>query len=262
MAHEDRLSLKRAIGISAALHLLLVPLLFAVPILTGNGTATGGGLALDRQSEVTTLAIVHRPKAERHEAVRIARAPVPAEPQLQHHRRIAPPRVVHDAPVAGVAADAVAPAVHAPRVAHGEAGPAEPSPLAGTPQPAAQAPEALAPTPAPTPSAAPTVAAAAVAMSQKAAPDRGLDAAAGGWGQNFDSPMLSDETALADLKAKYHVAGITIKVDESGRALRVIVPANVPEEARDEIVQRLSAMHYVPAECNGLRCAGTLVVSL
>ena len=34
------------------------------------------------------------------------------------------------------------------------------------------------------------------------------------------------------------------------------------EEAREEIVQRLSAVRYVPAECNGLRCAGTLVVSL
>ena len=99
-------------------------------------------------------------------------------------------------------------------------------------------------------------------MSQKPAPDRGSDAAAGGWGQNFDSPMLADDSALAELRAKYRVTGITIKVDENGHAVRVMLPANVPADARDEIVARLTALHYVPAECNGLRCAGSLIVNL
>ena len=74
--------------------------------------------------------------------------------------------------------------------------------------------------------------------------------------------MLADPSDLAELKAKYHVAKITIQVDENGRAVRVVMPSGVPDDARDDIVQRLSALHYVPAECNGLRCAGTLTVTL
>jgi hypothetical protein len=262
MAHDqDRLSLKRAIGISAGLHLLLVPLFTLTPLFTGSGGATGGGLALE--DRVTTLSIVHRLKAHRRETVQVARAPRQAsKPNLEPHRRIAPPRVIHDAPVAGVAAEGSAPHLDSPRLAHAEAGPAAPSAVPGTAQTAVEAQGPVAPTPAPTPSAVPSAAAVAVALAQKVAPERGSDASAGGWGQNFDSPMLADESDLADLKAKYHVAHITIHVDENGHAVRVILPQGLAADARDDIVQRLSALHYIPAECNGLRCAGTLTVTL
>jgi hypothetical protein len=263
MAQENGLSLKRAIGISAALHLLFVPLLFVVQTFVGSGGVEPvGGVALDRSSVVTTLTIEHRPKAAPARVpLRVAQLPVERLTTHEKRRPIAPPRVVHDAPVVGVPAVRVA-HVARPRAAQGEEGPAEPNPARPAARPASVASDLDASTPGPAPSAAATVAAVAVALSEKTTPERGSEASAGGWGQNFDNPMLPDETTLADLKAKYHVAGITIKVDESGRALRVIVPASLPEEARDEIVQRLSAVHYVPAECNGLRCAGTLVVSL
>ena len=262
MAQENGLSLKRAIGISAVLHLLFVPLLFVVEPFVGSGGEQPEGAALERHSVVATLTIEHRIKAAPvRAAARIAQVPV--QPQATHEKRrpIAPPRVVHDAPVAGLPAER---AVHVerPSAATGEEGPSEKKRAPATVQPASRAPDLEATTPGPAPSAVASAAAVAVALSEKTAPERGSEASAGGWGQNFDNPMLPDEATLADLKAKYHVAGITIKVDESGHALRVIVPSGVPEEAREEIVQRLSAVRYVPAECNGLRCAGTLVVSL
>jgi hypothetical protein len=83
----------------------------------------------------------------------------------------------------------------------------------------------------------------------------------GGWGQNFDRPILADESVLTDLRTKYH-GSISVRVDETGRAIRVIVPASLSPEARDEIERRLTTLRYVPAECNGLRCAGDLTIAL
>jgi len=65
------------------------------------------------------------------------------------------------------------------------------------------------------------------------------------------------------LRAKYHfAAAITISVDENGRAVKVNVPASVPTDARDEIQKRLAALRYIPAECNGLRCAALLSITI
>ncbi len=258
---EKRLSLRSAIGISAALHLLLAPFFLSLPLFMGTGTSTTGGLAFDRQSVVTTLTIVHRRKARHDVAAKVAHAPRPTHPEVVAHRRIAPPRAVRDAALPGAVSEGVVKLASAPRVIRAEGGPAAPSAVPGTPQPAVEAQGAIVPTPAPTPSPVPTLAAAAVAVAPKAAPDRGSDASAGGWGQNFDSP-IADESELADLKAKYHIGRVTIQVDENGHAVRVQLPANVGADVRDEVLQRLNALHYIPAECNGLRCAGTLVLTL
>jgi hypothetical protein len=262
MAHDDDGFIKRAIGLSAGLHLLLVPLFLTTPLFFGTGDATNaGGLAIE--DRVTVLALLHRPHPHRKQTIQVAHAAVDAPQVDPHpHRRIATPRLAPDAPVAGVRAEGSGPRVDPVKLAHADSGPSEPSAPPGTPRPEAEAAGAVVPTPAPTPSPVPTVAAVAVAMSQKAAAERGIDAAAGGWGQNFDAPMLTDDAALDDLKAKYHVKGITIKVDENGNAVRVILPPSVPADARDEIVARLSALRYVPAECNGLKCAGTMTVTL
>jgi hypothetical protein len=258
MAHdEDPPFLKRAIGLSAGLHLLLVPL-FVVPVLTGSGQFAGEASPALQRAQPITLTIEHRPPIQPRRAVAIARA-TPAPPQPRRPEIVAP-RVVRDAPLQGERSEPSRTEIRAPR-ASGEAAPATPREALAAPQPVRPPGDLAQATPAPTPSAPPTPAAVAAAQ-EKSPPERSSDAAAGGWGQNFDSPMLADPSDLAELKAKYHVAKITIQVDENGRAVRVVMPSGVPDDARDDIVQRLSALHYVPAECNGLRCAGTLTVTL
>ena len=53
-----------------------------------------------------------------------------------------------------------------------------------------------------------------------------------------------------------------MQVDETGRAVKVVVSNALPPDVRLEIETRLLSLHYVPAECNGLRCSGTLSVNL
>ena len=83
----------------------------------------------------------------------------------------------------------------------------------------------------------------------------------GGWGQNFANPLLADESALDDLRAKYH-GSASVQVDESGHAVKVVINGALSADARAEIEKRLMALRYVPAECNGLRCGGTLQLTL
>jgi hypothetical protein len=86
---------------------------------------------------------------------------------------------------------------------------------------------------------------------------------AGGWGQNFDKPLVADESVLSALRARFHgSATVTVLVDDSGRATKVIVPDALPGDARDEIERLLLTLRYVPAECNGLHCSGALQIIL
>jgi hypothetical protein len=119
----------------------------------------------------------------------------------------------------------------------------------------------MSPTPKPTPTplaiAEPTAAARVVALrAQSGNPP-------GGWGASFEEPLVADETALDELRARYRGArAIRIDVDEAGHATRVVAPASMPTDLRTALEHELLALHYVPAECNGLRCGGTLQLSL
>lgn len=89
------------------------------------------------------------------------------------------------------------------------------------------------------------------------------DAPPGGWGQSFAKPLVADESALATLHARFRgVRAIAIDVDASGRATHVAIPESVTGEARADLARTLLALRYVPAECNGLRCVGTLQLAL
>jgi hypothetical protein len=44
--------------------------------------------------------------------------------------------------------------------------------------------------------------------------------------------------------------------------MRVALPASLAADARTELERKLMEMRYVPAECNGLRCQGTLELVL
>jgi len=92
---------------------------------------------------------------------------------------------------------------------------------------------------------------------------RGIDVPPGGWGQSFEKPIVADDDALSAIRARYHAgAPIEIQVDESGRATRIVMPAGLADDVRAELEKRLLALRYVPAECNGLRCTGTLQLVL
>jgi hypothetical protein len=111
-------------------------------------------------------------------------------------------------------------------------------------------------TPLPTISATPAV----IAEDTSA---RGSDVPLGGWGQTFEHPLIADDSALDDLRAHYHaVSRATIEVDETGKPLRVMLPAGLADDVRADLERALMDLRYVPAECNGLHCAGTLELIL
>lgn len=89
------------------------------------------------------------------------------------------------------------------------------------------------------------------------------DDAPGGWGQTFARPLVADEAELAALRSRFPgIRTIAIDVDASGRAIHVAIPASVTGDARAELARTLLALRYVPAECNGLRCTGTMQLAL
>ena len=52
---------------------------------------------------------------------------------------------------------------------------------------------------------------------------------------------------------------VRITVDENGRATSIeFVRAPTDPAQREELRTRLLAAHFIPAACNGLRCAGTV----
>ncbi|MGH7728627.1 MAG: hypothetical protein ACREM2_07550, partial [Vulcanimicrobiaceae bacterium] len=94
----------------------------------------------------------------------------------------------------------------------------------------------------------------------RAAPQPTL--APGGWGENYGEPVAMDDGTLAALRAEFGTLTAKIVVDADGHANAVALPASLSDAARAEIVRRLEALRYVPAECNGLRCTGTLVLAI
>jgi len=98
----------------------------------------------------------------------------------------------------------------------------------------------------------------AAAPAPEARAEAVAEAPPGGWGQNFHDPVVLDENSLAPLRARYRGVVAHVDVDEDGHATRVSIDGAVDADARAEIERRLLATRFVPAECNGLRCAATL----
>ena len=265
----DRPFLKRSLGISTGLHLTLLPLLLvAVPASFVGEDVASDDLAVPEHVTISYLHIEHRPPprvvrlAARSKApkVQLATAPI-VVPRLENQRLATKPlAAVPRRPAVRAIFERVARTLAA-RLAHhvvAMAPPAPGSPNAGAKAGVASAPlelPAASPSPAPTPTAAPALADAGSA--------HGIDVPAGGWGQNFERPIVADETALADLKTRYHdVARASVDVDETGHAVSVTLPAGLPQDLRADLERRLMELRYVPAECNGLHCAGTLQLTL
>jgi hypothetical protein len=265
---SDRLSLKRALGISSGLHLLLLPLFVsALPAFFGTGVASSDHALTDREATTISYLTIERRPAPRPKPVAAPVQPAKATPRVALVV-VTPPRLNKSKPpvnkavpaarhvaaalaVVGRAARAVRDAVRTVAFAAVRTLGRNASAPAG-----AAVPETVQAAPLPSPSATP------VATLAEASSARGIEVPAGGWGQNFESPIVADDTTLADLRARYHVvASVSIEVDDSGHATRVTLPSGVPDDVRADLERRLMELRYVPAECNGLRCPGTLALS-
>jgi hypothetical protein len=250
----DRFSLKHALGLSTVLHLLCAPFfVVSAALLIGAGhSLQATSLPSDEQASVATITIEHRPhrSAARHaapakivlagavqRAAPVARSLDATSTRAQAIVRAATREARSLARASSVALGAVRDFVGS-----------RPA-VAATIEPQVQTAIAV-------PAAPPTATPAPVVLTSSVS---GREGPNGGWGQNFERPLLADDAVLAELRAKYHAsAPISIDVDENGRALKVILPDSLSSDARGEIERRLSALRYVPAECNGLRCRGTL----
>lgn len=273
MSHPYRKSstFVRALLLSLMLHALAIATLVIVRERAGVGptdvtVTTIVALPTTRSQAISFDA----PAAPQHRTVTIAsaeivrvvsrsaRAPKRA-PQTSASQLVA--RRVARAPSRG-ATDAPRIATLAPVDAESESGaraPAYPAPTAPSDPPRAGA-AVVTSTPRPASSPTPTPAP-AVATPSPSAGERTI--AAGGWGQTFEQPLVADDALLDALRARYpRSRGIRVEVDDAGRAMRVTFSDNLAQDIRAAIERALMEARYVPAECNGLPCDGTLRLEL
>ncbi|MEO6991466.1 MAG: hypothetical protein ABI346_04175 [Candidatus Baltobacteraceae bacterium] len=261
-AGEERdFSFKRALGLSTLLHLCVLPL--AIAILMG-GPYVEPAFQLDQTSEgsVAILTIEHRvshasaarrapSKSQRSTAVvrTVTRKPAAPRPAVASQHSPAPTVGRANRPTR------LAALLHASATAEPEATQhpsATRAAVATAPATSGAATAAASPSPSPSPAAT----AAAVA--------RFVDPPPGGWGQNFRDPTVFDDDALSALRARFHTAALAhVAVDENGRATNVTVEGgSLDPEGRADLAARLRTLRYIPAECNGLRCAASFDLKL
>lgn len=181
--------------------------------------------------------VEHRPNAERT-------AKPGAHPAAYHPRKVIAATAPARRPVRGREPRGRSPAAAAPRIISLAIVTPEPT---ATPRPAATVAAA---TPLPTPAATPTD-----------APTVGANFG-GLFSQNYP-PAIAAPADLATIRS--HIGGplhIRVDVDETGHAtdVRFIRPPG-DEALAMQIRSELLAMHYVPADCNGLHCDGTLEIN-
>jgi hypothetical protein len=239
---------RRAVGLSVLLHACLAPL-FATTLL---GTADLRPEDMQSQTGVITVTIRHHadPAAAQAQPKPVqSNAPSPA-PQAVRHMTVSVPKLsaaTHRATGShSQRRIAIIEKIDVPTPAPTASRPAPPSsaPVSALQASAAGAGASAAPSASPEPTASAAVVAA-------------IDAPIGGWGQDFHAPIVLDDEALAALRSRYHGAVAHIEVDEDGHATSVTVAGGgLDADAVAEIQRHLMAVRYVPAERNGLRCAG------
>lgn len=233
---------RTAIALSIAVHCCVLGMLALLP---------GMPLPMAEPDERTLLIgqirIEHRPRPQIAQTRRAVATPVvplqqaarPVVHTLRATGHATRKMVVADEARAAYVPQAAAAATHAPAVAytttHVAAVPAKP--VADTPQ-----------------QAAPTTAPAAPAPSPVAAQrEDGI----GNFGETY-APSV-EPSLRATLFAGVSGIDVRIAVDESGRATSIeFVRAPADAAQREELRSRLLAAHFIPANCNGLRCSGTV----
>ena len=254
MEPRNRRREKVSVGLSVLLHALATPLFIAV-IMGSTDLRPEGQTAA---SGIFSITVVHRaaPAPPRPAVARQVVQHVAAPVQSPSHER-------HAVVVAATQRHQSGNPTKTRRVSL-----VDPVP---TPEPV--------PTPTRTAAAVHTVAAAnadstektttgvqaTTAPAEQATPVRAMFAEAppGGWGQNFRDPMVFDDAALAALRSHYRGIVAHVDVDEDGHAVHVTLEGSgLDSDSRADIERQLMTVRYVPAECNGLRCAASLVLQV
>jgi hypothetical protein len=236
---------RTAIAISIAVHLCVLfgaALLFRDAFPAGEPDARAYLTAIVRiERRPTPMPEAPRRNVSERPVVRDTPPPVHAERAVEHavtplfvarENRAGVQRREHrngkPAPPAGAVAVALAVPTEVP-----------------TPTPTPMPPAAAA-TPAPTP--APVATAAVTAR----------DDAIGNFGETYPA-AIDPQVRSAFFSGLAGSFDVRITVDDSGRATAVEF-VRAPDDAalREQLRARLLAAHFVPAACNGLRCAGTL----
>ena len=279
---RDRKTLFGALLASLALHALAMPFFARSSISPDTGFGASGPQGNERVRSTT----LSRISIESRRAIPVARVPArTAKPFARRAPALVTPQHARPAASVVVATGTRQAPASAPRVGNGDPraasrargaiaitiATAPPEDRATFSRPSARERSEIAapvtPPPTPTPRASPE--STPVDMPSPTAPARVVanrtetGMPTGGWGASFENPLVADENALDDLRARYRGArAIRIDVDEAGHATRVVVPASVSPELRVALERDLLALRYVPAECNGLRCGGSLQLSL
>ncbi len=258
-----------SLGVSSALHLALFALV--VPIVATDNVDLGRLGGASQRTESTTLSIItiehHLPPPHRARvavAVRPATttnaAPAPQHSVKPQRQRVAPAPANHLARTT-VWRSILAHAAHV-RMRVAVLMPTTAPEVAAAPALSRRIAPPGTPVPVPSASAVPTASPSAAPDDRRVA-EAGIDVPPGGWGQSFEKPLIADDSALAALRAKFHVsAAIVVGIDEAGHAVSVSLPSGLSDTVRADLERSIREMRYVPAECNGLRCDGTLQITL
>jgi hypothetical protein len=245
---------KRSLGLSVLLHVCAAPLFVA--IFAGapepqpeTVSVTSGAFALTLQHRAPPRAPTRPVPSRERTVTHVASAVVPdrtTQPRVVTRAFHAFGTPTHAPPRIAIAVPTEPPspkptATHAQRPAGSLSGKSDSAEPTAAPTDSAE-------------SATPEPAATSVALARSLEPSP-----IGGWGQNFRDPTVLDDGAVTQLRAHYHGAVVRVDVDEEGRATKVTVEGtHLDADARAAIEKTLSEIRYVPAECNGLRCAASL----
>ena len=232
---------RTAIAASIALHLCAVLAIVTLPRASFPTDDPDERLLL-----ATTIRVEHRPPAPH---VRVRRALVSrTETAKPLFRPVIHTAVTVERATRRLVVAPEAPNAYGPHPAAEKAGARD---ISSSPAPAhtevALAASAGSPVPAPAPSVA------AATPAPVAQTEEGI----GNFGETYPASIEpSLRSALAAVGSGFVVR---VDVDENGRATAVEFMRSPPDPTlREELREKLLAARFIPAACNGLRCAGTV----
>ncbi len=260
------ISYRRASALSIVLHLLALVVLCSMWTARGHDFAARETTAIERVRISRIEIFSHRPRTSVAAAVTApSRPPVPRLVVARIHLPFVKTRNPMTKTRLPIRSDAAKPTVTRQIMSHA----ATTALIADThAKPAATVPAdkpVVAQTAAPAPVSEQTAMPTPVVLAATKITEESADVPSGGWGQSFAKPIVADDDALASLRASVHTPdalAAEVTVDDTGRATHVTLPPSLASDVRAQIEQRLLALRYVPAECNGLRCAATLRIAL
>jgi hypothetical protein len=243
---RDRL----AVALSLAIHIAL--LLGLAAVLARSVRTFTGPVERDTEVPLTTIVVQTEPSPARVHAAQRHRATAGSRPRVEEQPRplIAPAPLARrrQKPIdAVVASSSVKPAAPEPAV-HAALLPIPPVAIVRAAPVAAVATAVPSNSPPPAP--------------QTATPIPANAANYGGLFSQDYPPALVAPDELTPIRAQLpgHVR-VRIEIDEAGHATDVVFSGDLTDtELAERVRSQLLALRYVPADCNGLHCDGTLII--